>query len=281
MESISTAEPWSAMKESPNWLQMPDEVMVNIFQRLHISEILNSARKVCTTWLKICKYPAMWKVINMVKRQGKDWGWGKALTMELVDLSCGELIDISIGSFGSDELLDHIVKRSRNLKRLCLVNCFRITGGELSLAVERLPKLEELRLSKTYINAKDLEVIGRICPQLKSFKMCKVLLSESFDNHALAIADNMHELRHLDVSDTKMTNDRLEAIVNGCPHLESLDVRMCYNLDLDGSLGKLCKKRIKDFKHSSTQNRPFYHQFSDSDDDQMYDDFSESDFFED
>ncbi|CAH1454645.1 unnamed protein product [Lactuca virosa] len=279
MASTFTAEPSSAMKESPNWLEMPDEVMVNIFQRLPTIEILNSARKVCTAWLKICKYPAMWKVINMVKRHAKDWGLGKALTMELVDLSCGELIDISIDWFGSDELLDHIVQRSRNLKRLCLVNCFGITGGALSLAVERLPQLEELHLLNTRINAQAVEVIGRNCPQLKYFKMSKVF-SESFDDHALAIADNMPELRNLDVSDTELKNDGLEAIVNGCPHLESLDVRMCYNLDLGGSLGKLCQERIKDFKHSPTQNRPFYHHISYLEDD-MYDDFSENDFFED
>ena len=107
-----TSKPSSAMKESPNWLEMPDELMVSIFQRLPTIEVLKSTRKVCKTWRRICKYPAMWKVINLHKRQVDDWCsyFGlEALTKEAVDLSRGELIDISIEGFGTDKLLNHIV----------------------------------------------------------------------------------------------------------------------------------------------------------------------------
>ncbi|CAH1448691.1 unnamed protein product [Lactuca virosa] len=83
MASISTAKRSSETKEFPNWLEMPDELMAKILQRLGTVEILKSSRKDIL----------------------------KTLTKKAVDLSCGELIDISILGFGNDELLDHIVLR--------------------------------------------------------------------------------------------------------------------------------------------------------------------------
>ncbi|KAI3495480.1 hypothetical protein L1887_37821 [Cichorium endivia] len=211
---------------------------------------------------------------------GSGWDYGLALTKEAVDLSCGELIDISIQGFCTDELLDHIVLRSSKLKRLCLLNCHRITDGALSQAVKRVPQLEKLHLSDVIVDAQVIEVIGRNCPQLKSFKMNNVD-DDLNDEHALAIASNMPQLSHLELTTSDIGDNGLEAILNGCPHLQYLDVRMCFNLDLDGYLGKMCMERIKDFKHGSSDSE-LYVQISDVEDfseDDMYDDFSESDFF--
>ncbi|CAH1448697.1 unnamed protein product [Lactuca virosa] len=57
----------SEMEDPPIWMEMPDEVMANILQRLGTKEILNNAWRVCTTWRRICKDPAMWKVIDVQK----------------------------------------------------------------------------------------------------------------------------------------------------------------------------------------------------------------------
>ncbi|RHN68136.1 putative leucine-rich repeat domain, L domain-containing protein [Medicago truncatula] len=60
----------------------------------------------------------------------------------------------------------------------------------------------------------------------------------------------MPELRHLELWGNKLTNDGLIAILDGCPYLESLDVRMCYNLVIHGNLAKRCfeNTRIKYFR---------------------------------
>ncbi|CAI9262590.1 unnamed protein product [Lactuca saligna] len=254
--STSAADVYSPMKKSPNWLVMPHDVMVDIIQRLPTLEIFNSARKVCRTWQRICKDPAMWKVIHMNTRyDGYDL---EILTKHAVNLSCGELIDISIEYFGSNDLLNYIALRSSNLKCLSLTNCFHMTGSGLSQAVRKLARLEKLHICLIDINEGDIEVIGKNCPQLKSFKMCKPFRGRfKCDYHAFAIAYYMPQLSHLELFDIEMTNDGLEAILYGCPHLPSLDVRMCDNLDLGGNLGKLCMERIKDFKHNSTQNSWF------------------------
>ncbi|KAL4561662.1 hypothetical protein LXL04_033833 [Taraxacum kok-saghyz] len=64
MASTSAGKQSSTTK-IPNWLEVPDELMVNILQRLRKAEILKNARKVCTTWRRICKSPAVWTVIDM------------------------------------------------------------------------------------------------------------------------------------------------------------------------------------------------------------------------
>ncbi|CAH1448693.1 unnamed protein product [Lactuca virosa] len=123
-------------------------------------------------------------------------------------------------------------------------------------------------MPNTHINAEDIEVIGRNCPQLKSFKISHMRYTWTgpylqCDDQAVAIANNMPELRHLQIYGDEMTNDGLEAILNGCPHLQSLDIYMCCRFELDRNLVKKCMERIKDFKHNSTQN-------SDDDSDDMY-----------
>ncbi|KAI3709982.1 hypothetical protein L2E82_39755 [Cichorium intybus] len=221
MASTSTAKLSSAMEESPNWLEMPHELMANILQRLGTAEILNSAREVCTTWLGICKNPEMWKVIVMHKSfddRDEDYDLER-LTKQAVDLSCGELIDISIKGFGTDELLDYIVLRSCKLKRLSLESCFAMSESGVNHAVKRVPQLEELHISDIFINTECMEAIGRNCPQLKSFVVNSC--------NALAIVNNVPELRRLGL---------LETILNECPFLESPYIDMCNNLDLDGDL---------------------------------------------
>ncbi|KAJ1410350.1 Leucine-rich repeat domain superfamily [Sesbania bispinosa] len=58
------------------------------------------------------------------------------------------------------------------------------------------------------------------------------------DDEAFVIAKTMSQLRHLQLWGNMLTNNGLLAILDGCPHLESLDLRACFNLDLNGSLGE-------------------------------------------
>lgn len=68
------------------------------------------------------------------------------------------------------------------------------------------------------------------------------------DEEALAIAKTMPELRCLQLFGNKLTNVGLEAILNGCPHLEFLDLRQCFNVNLTGNLWKRCAEKIKDLR---------------------------------
>lgn len=113
----------------------------------------------------------------------------------------------------------------------------------------KFPLLEELHISFCDNISKDsLEVIGRCCPLLKSLKFLKMHCGGlKCDKEAFAIAKTMPKLRHLDIYCNALTNVGLIAILDGCPLLESLNVRGCIHLNLSGSLGTRCCEQIKEF----------------------------------
>jgi hypothetical protein len=83
---------------------------------------------------------------------------------------------------------------------------------------------------------------------LKSLKFCPCYQQDKSDDIAFAIAKTMSKLRHLTILNNGVTNDGLQAILDGCPLLESLDLRGCRHLDLHGSLGKRCNEQIKELR---------------------------------
>lgn len=170
------------------------------------------------------------------------------LCRQAVDRSQGQVIDISLEYFGSDNLLNYIAERSSQLKHLRLVCSYNVSAEGLSAAVKKLPLLEELHLYYISITTEAIESIGRSCRALKSFKLNNQICRHpyiEYDEEAIAIAQNMPELHHLQLFGNKMTNEGLEAILNGCPQLESLDLRRCLNVQLAGDVGKRCSQQIK------------------------------------
>jgi hypothetical protein len=109
----------------------------------------------------------------------------------------------------------------------------------------KLPLLEELSISYCSLSNEALEAVGRCCPHLKSLKFNIRRYAKYNDEEAFAIAANMSELRHLQLVGNRLTNDGLQAIFDGCPYLESLDLRRCFNLTPAGDLGRRCAQRIK------------------------------------
>ena len=115
--------------------------------------------------------------------------------------------------------------------------------------------LEELSIALCSLSKEYLEAVGRCCSLLKSFKWNQQwfatfgLCQTECDEEAVAIAKNMPELRHLQLIGNQLTNDGLQAILDGCPQLESLDLRKCFNVTLSGNLGRRCAERIKNLRH--------------------------------
>ncbi|GLT85706.1 hypothetical protein SLE2022_038870 [Rubroshorea leprosula] len=238
--------------EQRNWLELPRDVTASIFSRLGAIDILKSVQNVCSLWRNICKDPSMWRSIDM-RNPGDLYDMDHVLEqmcMHAVDRSNGDLVDINIEYFGSDELLAYIADRSSGLRRLRIACCSCISDEGLREAASKLTLLEELEITYCcpYISADALEVVGRCCPRLKSFKFNKKVYMRPHiesDEDAQVIAQNMHELRHLQLLGNKLTNCGLQAILDGCPHLQSLDLRQCFNVILRGDLEKRCTERIK------------------------------------
>jgi len=87
------------------------------------------------------------------------------------------------------------------------------------------------------------------------------------DDEAFVIAKTMTGLRHLNIIGNELSNVGLLAILDGCPLLETLDIRRCYNLNLSESLRKRCLKQIKDLRLPIVYN---YEDYCYDDDDRVY-----------
>lgn len=129
--------------------------------------------------------------------------------------------------------------------------------------------LEELDLSFCSLSKEALEAVGRCCPRLKSLKLnsqiCRYLCLEC-DDEAVAIAENFHELCHLEIFGNKLTNVGLVSILTGCPKLESLDLRQCFNVDLGDDLDKRCAVQLKNFlRPNDTDYNTSYPEIQDHD----------------
>ncbi|KAE8056081.1 hypothetical protein FH972_012879 [Carpinus fangiana] len=248
--------------EFRNWLELPRDVTASILMRLGAIEILTSAQRVCSPWRKLCKDPSMWRAVDMRNpdNQWEDYELER-MCRDAVDRSCGQLVDINVENFGTDKLLRHIADSSSQVKRLRLVRCYGISDEGLSGVAAKLPLLEELAISYCpFLSKFALKDVGRSCPLLKSLKFnSRGLRYGEFDEEALAIAENMSELRYLQLFGNMLTNDGLQAILDGCPHLESLDLRQCFSISFAGNLERRCAEQIKDLRlpHDSTDDYEF------------------------
>jgi hypothetical protein len=159
---------------------------------------------------------------------------------------------------------------SSQLKRLRLVKCYAISDKGLSGVAAKLRLVEELDITYSLLSKEALEAVGCCCPYLKSLKFNNERQNYRVcDEEALAIAENLPELRLLQLIGNQLSNDGLQAILDGCPHLESLDLRQCFSVILAGNLERRCTEQIKDLRrpHDSTNDYDYEASYELFDDD--------------
>lgn len=145
------------------------------------------------------------------------------------------------------------MNRTKQIKRLRIDQCDIIDEG-LIRTVEKLPLLEELELTRCGFGAETLKSIGEKCPRLKSFELnSKVKMSrrirpgreDKLNKEAFAIGKHMPGLRRLKLTGNSLNNKGLEAILDGCPALESLDLSKCFNIRVAGEVWERCTEKVK------------------------------------
>ncbi|KAJ9560446.1 hypothetical protein OSB04_005606 [Centaurea solstitialis] len=256
-----TKEQWQVgMQPTRNWLELPSDVMASILSRVGLHDIIKNAEKVCTAWQKICKDPSMWRVI-CIDNPWQFLSYERFINLckHAVDRSQGQLIDITIGHFeifGDFELLQYVADRSSRLRRLKIRTYYSSWCRSWTDPLKKFQLLEEFSLHSYHIPKEVVETVGCYCPLLKTFKLStgSILCNKddvaSCDKMAITIGENFHELEQLQLIGNKMTNIGLQAILDGCRNLKSLDLRMCPFIDLKGDLGKGCSQQIKCLKLS-------------------------------
>ncbi|OAY75546.1 F-box protein SKIP19, partial [Ananas comosus] len=221
--------------EGRNWAELSPDVLSVIFGKIGAVEILMGAGRVCRGWRRVAREPLLWRRVDMTHLDHLGEAEMEAMARLAVDWSAGRMEEFSAARFGSDELLLYIAERANLLKSLCLVSCYDISDEGLTEMVKRFPCLEKLEIIFGSFTMKLCESVGQACPQLKLFKLNtkgsyymsddEEELDNTDDCDALGIAKTMHELRQLQLFGNKVTNEGLKAILDSCPHLESLDIR--------------------------------------------------------
>ncbi|KAK2980544.1 hypothetical protein RJ640_015929 [Escallonia rubra] len=152
----------------------------------------------------------------------------------------GAMIDAGQGGRRSD-------CSSSQLRRLRLAYCDdRFSSGAFIEAFKNLPLLEDIHIYYTSISKEAIEVAGHFRPL-------------NGDDEALAIAENMPGMRRLQLIGNKLTNSGLQAVLDRCHRLESLDLRQCLNVNIGGDIRKICSERIKELRspYDSMEDYPF------------------------
>ncbi|CAL5010818.1 unnamed protein product [Urochloa decumbens] len=201
-----------------DWMELPLDALETIFTKLSGVDILMGAGLVCHSWLDAAEVPSLWQCVDMASHEfveHKRFRYGGndvlcAMAKLAVDRSNGQLQEFSGRRFVTAELLNYIGDSYRTV----------------------------------------YEIVGKHCPHLKSFKQI-IGLSASYDyqywhwrldgnsvqgnDETLGIA-TMAGLRTLQLIRSDISNRGLEAILNGCPHLDSLDIRQCFYVKMDAAM---------------------------------------------
>uniref|UniRef100_A0ACD5YG17 Uncharacterized protein n=1 Tax=Avena sativa TaxID=4498 RepID=A0ACD5YG17_AVESA len=245
--------------ESRDWAEMPSDALSAVLGKLDVAELLTRAVLVCRAWRRLVDNDStLWRRVDMtVHGDLLETEEAEAMARAAVDRAAGTLEAFWADTFVTDGLLRYISERALLLKSLQLSLCDDVSNEGLAEAIKGFPQLEELDITFCSLYGSVCESVGKACPQLKSFRLNERwnVVVRGFaayegtddDTEALGIANNMPELKDLQLIGNNLTNDGLLAILDHCPHLESLDIRQCFNLRMDDAMKSRCA-RIRDLK---------------------------------
>ncbi|PAN05605.1 hypothetical protein PAHAL_1G224400 [Panicum hallii] len=245
--------------EARDWAEMPSDALAAVFGKLDVAEILTGAGLVCRAWRRLATTdPTLWRRVDMC-HQGDllETEEAEAMARAAVDRAAGTMEAFWADTFVTDDLLRYISQRAPSLKSLQLSLCHHVSNEGFAEAISSLPQLEEIDVTLCSLHDNVCDTIGRACPHLKRFSLNErwSSLQSEFapyegmddDTKTLGIASTMPGLQELQLIGNNLTNDGLMAILDRCSHLESLDIRQCYNIQMDDVMKSKCA-RIRDLK---------------------------------
>ncbi|KAL6658884.1 hypothetical protein ACP70R_002924 [Stipagrostis hirtigluma subsp. patula] len=252
-------------EEARDWAELPLDAIHAVLRRLDHVDILMGAGQACRSWRGAARdHPALWRRIDMrghaeLEHHLNLYGMARAA----IRRARGQC-EAFWGEYAADEDVLHFLgDQAPSLKSLRLISCYHIQNEGFAEAIKKFPLLEELELSlcANIGETRVFDVLGKACPQLKRFRLSKDRFYSfeysgynedgtenvyNKDDEALGIA-SMHGLCSLQLFGNNLTSEGLTAILDGCPHLESLDIRHCFNIAMNDTLRAKCA-RIKTLK---------------------------------
>lgn len=234
-------------EDSRKWEELLPDALGLIFKNLSLSEVLTVVPRVCKSWGRAVVGPYCWQEIDIEE-------WSRNMKPELVDRmlrllitrSSGSLRKLSVSGLSCDKTILFIANHAQSLQTLRLPRS-EINDVIVGKAAGMLSALTFLDLSYCInIGAEALEAIGKNCRSLTSLRRImhplEVIDKLSQHDEALAIAATMPKLKNLEIAYLLVDTASIIEILKSCKQLELLDVRGCWNVNLDEKFVKMFTK---------------------------------------
>ncbi|CAO2209851.1 unnamed protein product [Urochloa humidicola] len=232
--SPNPKSPRSPASNSPavrDWASLPPDILISVFLMLSPYDTMRGPDRTCTAWRRVAvDDPDLWRRIDMGDVLPCSAG-GRAVLGAALDRAAGQCEAFSGPC--DNYLLFLLVERAPLLKVLHLTHLYA-PNKVLTLVLNRLPFLEDLEISLSYVGAPNENLLGSICQDCHRLKKLRLNCSESFgyDYNLCGMAMEtirgeitlMRELRSLELFHCDLTTQGLGAILDNCPLLETLRI---------------------------------------------------------
>ncbi|WOH02609.1 hypothetical protein DCAR_0521998 [Daucus carota subsp. sativus] len=223
------------------WDGLIPDVLGSIFSKLSLEDVLTVVPSVCKSWHKVVMGPYCWQSIDIEQWSDQQSHLDRIERMlrMLITRSNGSMTKLSVSRLQYDHLFSFIADNSRSLQILRLTRS-KISDSIVEQLADRLSGLTFLDLSYCdKIGARALEAIGKQCKFLGGLCLnmhpIDVLGKPSQKDEARAIATTMTKLKHLELTYIHLDTTNVVEIISNCPNLEFIDLRGCWDVDLDNS----------------------------------------------
>lgn len=224
--------------EFRHWDELIPDALALIFKNLSLQEILTVVPRVCKSWGRAVAGPYCWQEIDIEEwsQHCQPENLDRMLQM-LITRSCGSLRKLCVSSVLSEPSFSFIADHAKSLHTLRLPRS-DISNSVVEQVAGRLSTITFLDVSYCKnIGALALEAIGKHCKLLNGLRRTMhpldVIAKLTQDDEALAIAETMPKLKHLEMAYLLISTDAVLKILANCPDLELLDVRGCWNVKLE------------------------------------------------
>ncbi|CAN0899471.1 F-box protein FBW2 [Linum grandiflorum] len=223
------------------WDELIPDALGLIFSKLCLQDILTVVPRVCKSWNRTVLGPYCWQEIDI-----EEWSeqclpdqLDRMLEM-LITRSSGSLRKLSVTCFRNEAMFPFLADHARSLQTLRLPRS-SLNDTIVEQIAGRLSMITFLDLSYcSKIGAGALEVLGTKCKSLVG--LCRNMHpldeadKEAQEKEARAIATTMPKLKHLEMAYHLIGTENALKILSSCTDLEFMDLRGCWDVELDDKL---------------------------------------------
>lgn len=246
---------------------MPAEIMLLIFLKLGVVDVLVNVQNVCSYWRKLAKDPILFRSLDFQGAENFKLDQLKRLAKEAVDRSQGQLLKFSSTEhLGWEEILLYVNYTKNSPKSLHLREKTTISAIGLAEVFRGLHSVEELDMWCITFDDIVIEQVGRTCQKLTTFRFhidCGWAVCS--DQEVSTMVKNLPQLRRLSLAEFVLTNRGVQTILDGCPLLEHLDLQYCLCDNVEKGLWERCAVKIKTVipGMSKKEFKDFFEEFRD------------------